>query len=192
MTHMPYVTETENNITRTYDLVSAVHKERIVFLNGQVNDVSAHILTMQLLHLEAQDPEKDIQMYINSPGGVVTAGMMVHDTIRKIKPNVNTVCMGQAASMGAFLLCAGTGKRLASPNARIMIHQPLGGFQGQASDIEIHTKEILRIRENLNSLISEYTGQPIEVVEKSTDRDNFMSPEEAKEYGLIDEVVSVK
>lgn len=190
--YMPYVTEVEKNVTRTYDLVSALNQKRIVFLNGPVNDDSAYICTMQLLHLEAQNPEKDIHLYINSPGGAVTAGMMMHDTIRKIRPKVNTVCMGQACSMGAFLLCSGTGTRSAAPYSRIMIHQPLGGYQGQASDILIHTQEMLKIKGTLNDLIAKYTGKSVEEIEKDTDRDNFMSAHEAKAYGLVDEVVEVK
>ncbi len=190
--YMPHVTEVEKNVSRTYDLPSALNKSRIVFLNGPVDDQSAWIITMQFLHLESQDPEKDIHFYINSPGGVVTAGMMVHDTMRKIRPNVNTVCMGQACSMGAFLLSAGTGQRSAAPGARIMIHQPLGGYQGQASDILIHTEEMLRIKKVLNEKMARYTGKDLEVIEKDTDRDNFMGAEEAREYGLIDAVVSIK
>lgn len=190
--YMPYVTEVEKNISRTYDLPSALHKNRIVFLNGPVTDDSAWVVTAQLLHLEQQNPDKDIEMYINSPGGAVTAGLMIHDTMRKVRNKINTVCMGQACSMGAFLLCSGTGTRSAAPSARIMIHQPSGGYQGQATDILIHTEEILRLRSYLNEKMAAYTGQDISVIENSVNRDLFMSAEEAKDFGIVDNVVEVK
>jgi ATP-dependent Clp protease protease subunit len=166
-------------------------KERVIFLVGPVNDASANLVVAQLLFLEAENPDKDIYFYINSPGGSVTAGMSIYDTMQFIKPDVSTLCIGQAASMGAFLLCAGAkGKRFALPNSRVMIHQPLGGFQGQASDIAIHAKEILSIKDKLNRIMSEHTGQPLERLENDTDRDNFMSADEAAAYGLIDKVLT--
>jgi ATP-dependent Clp protease protease subunit len=166
-------------------------KERVIFLVGPVNDVTANLVVAQLLFLEADNPDKDIYFYINSPGGSVTAGMSIYDTMQFIKPDVSTLCIGQAASMGAFLLNAGAkGKRFALPNSRVMIHQPLGGFQGQASDIAIHAKEILSIRDRLNRIMSEHSGQPLERIEKDTDRDNFLSAAEAAEYGLIDKVLT--
>ena len=188
---VPMVVEQSGRGERAYDIYSRLLKERVVFLVGPVNDASANLVVAQLLFLEAENPDKDIYLYINSPGGSVTAGMSIYDTMQFIKPDVSTLCIGQAASMGAFLLTAGAkGKRFALPNSRVMIHQPLGGFQGQASDIAIHAKEILSIRERLNRLMSEHTGQPMERIEKDTDRDNFLSANEAAEYGLIDKVLS--
>jgi ATP-dependent Clp protease protease subunit len=176
---------------RAYDIYSRLLKERVVFLVGPVNDVTANLIVAQLLFLESENPDKDISFYINSPGGVVSAGMAIYDTMQFIKPNVSTLCVGQAASMGAFLLAAGEkGKRYTLPNSRVMIHQPLGGFQGQASDIEIHAKEILSLKARLNELLAHHTGQPVERVEQDTDRDNFLSAQEAVEYGLIDEVLT--
>ena len=187
---VPYVIEQTSRGERSYDIFSRLLGERIVMLTGEVNDASASIVVAQLLYLESQDPTKDISLYINSPGGSVTAGMSIYDTMQYIKCDVSTICVGLAASMGAFLLAGGTkGKRLALPNADIMIHQPLGGFQGQASDIMIHANYIDRIKSRLNGILSANTGQPIEVIEKDTDRDNFMSAEEACEYGLIDKVM---
>ena len=188
---VPMVVEQSGRGERAYDIYSRLLKERVIFLVGPVNDASANLVVAQLLFLEAENPDKDIYFYINSPGGSVTAGMSIYDTMQFIKPDVSTLCIGQAASMGAFLLCAGAkGKRFALPNSRVMIHQPLGGFQGQASDIAIHAKEILSIREKLNRIMSEHTGQPIERIEKDTDRDNFLSSQEAMEYGLIDKVLA--
>jgi len=190
MNFIPYVIEQTGRGERSYDIYSRLLKDRIILLGSEVNDNVANSLTAQLLFLEGEDPEKDIDFYINSPGGSVTAGMAIYDTIQYIKPDVRTLCVGQAASMGAFLLAAGAeGKRSALPHARIMIHQPLGGFQGQASDVEIHAKEMLRIKAELNRLLAEHSGQDIKIVERDTDRDYFMSAEEAKEYGLIDNVV---
>ncbi|MBD5404991.1 ATP-dependent Clp endopeptidase proteolytic subunit ClpP [bacterium] len=187
---VPVVVEQTGRGERSYDIFSRLLKERIIFLNGEVNDVSASLIVAQLLFLESENPDKDIYMYINSPGGVITSGMAIYDTMQYIKPDVATLCIGQACSMGSFLLAGGAkGKRYALPNARIMIHQPLGGFQGQATDIEIHAKEILNIRHRMNSLYSLHTGRPIEKVEKAVERDNFMSAEEAKNFGLIDNVV---
>ena len=187
---VPYVIEQTSRGERSYDIFSRLLGERIVMLTGEVNDASASIVVAQLLYLESQDPTKDISLYINSPGGSVTAGMSIYDTMQYIKCDVSTICMGMAASMGAFLLSSGTnGKRYALPNADIMIHQPLGGFQGQASDIMIHANYIDRIKGRLNGILSANTGQPIEVIEKDTDRDNFMSAQEACEYGLIDKVM---
>ena len=188
---VPMVVEQSGRGERSYDIYSRLLKERVVFLVGPVNDNTANLVVAQLLFLEAENPDKDIYFYINSPGGSVTAGMSIYDTMQFIKPDVSTLCIGQAASMGAFLLCAGAkGKRFALPNSRIMIHQPLGGFQGQASDIAIHAKEILSIRERLNRIMAEHTGQPMERIEKDTDRDNFLSSQEAAEYGLIDKVLT--
>lgn len=188
---VPMVVEQSGRGERAYDIYSRLLKERVIFLVGPVNDASANLVVAQLLFLEADNPDKDIYLYINSPGGAVTAGMSIYDTMQFIKPDVSTLCIGQAASMGAFLLTAGTqGKRFALPNSRVMIHQPLGGFQGQASDIAIHAKEILSIRDRLNRLMAEHTGQPIERIEKDTDRDNFLSAQEAAEYGLIDKVLT--
>ena len=188
---VPMVVEQSGRGERAYDIYSRLLKERVVFLVGPVNDVTANLVVAQLLFLESENPDKDISFYINSPGGSVTAGMAIYDTMQFIKPDVSTLCIGQAASMGAFLLAAGAdGKRYALPNSRMMIHQPLGGFQGQASDIEIHAREILALRQRLNEMLAKHTGQPIERIEKDTDRDNFMSAESAKEYGLIDKVLS--
>ena len=187
---VPMVVEDSGRGERAYDIYSRLLKERVIFLVGQVEDYMANLIVAQLLFLESENPDKDINLYINSPGGSVTAGMAIYDTMQFIKPKVNTVCIGQAASMGALLLTAGaTGSRYALPHSRIMIHQPLGGYQGQATDIDIHAKEILRIREELNEILSRHSGQKLEKVEKDTERDNFMSAEEAKEYGLIDDVI---
>jgi ATP-dependent Clp protease protease subunit len=176
---------------RSYDIYSRLLKERIIFLTGQVEDNMANLILAQMLFLESENPEKDIYLYINSPGGSVTAGMAIYDTMNFIKPDVSTICVGQAASMGAFLLSGGAkGKRFCLPNSRVMIHQPLGGFQGQASDFEIHAREILSIKDKLNRLMAEHTGQPLDVVSRDTDRDNFMSASEAVEYGLVDSVFS--
>jgi len=190
---VPMVVEQTNRGERAYDIYSRLLKERIIFLTGPMEDHVASLICAQLLYLESENPSKDIAFYINSPGGVVTSGLSVYDTMRYIKPHVSTVCLGQAASMGSLLLCAGEkGKRFALPNARIMVHQPSGGFQGQASDIEIHAQEILRVRHRLNEVYVEHTGQEIEKVRDALDRDNFMSPEEAKDFGLIDEVVTTR
>lgn len=187
---MPYVIEQTGRGERGYDIYSRLLKDRIVFVGEPIDDTLSNIVIAQLLFLESEDPEKDIHLYINSPGGVVTAGLAIYDTMQHIKPKVSTICIGQAASMGAVLLAAGaTGKRFALPNARIMIHQPLGGSQGQATEIEIQTKEILRIRDVLNGILASHTGQNIKKIAKDTDRDFFMSAEEAKAYGLIDEVM---
>ncbi|WP_026377262.1 ATP-dependent Clp endopeptidase proteolytic subunit ClpP [Aestuariibacter salexigens] len=188
---VPMVVEQTAKGERSYDIYSRLLKENVIFLVGQVEDHMANLIVAQMLFLEAENPEKDIFLYINSPGGSVTAGMAIYDTMKFIKPDVSTVCVGQAASMGAFLLSGGAkGKRYCLPNARVMIHQPLGGFQGQASDFEIHAREILSIKEKLNRLLSEHTGQPYEKVAQDTDRDNFLSATEAKEYGLIDQVLT--
>jgi ATP-dependent Clp protease protease subunit len=188
---VPMVIEQSGRGERAYDIYSRLLKERVIFLVGPVNDVTANLVVAQLLFLEAENPDKDISFYINSPGGSVTAGMSIYDTMQFIKPDVSTLCMGQACSMGAFLLTAGTkGKRFALPNSRIMIHQPMGGFQGQASDIAIHAKEILSLRDKLNQIMAHHTGQPIERIERDTDRDNFLSAQESAEYGLIDKVLA--
>ncbi|BBN88024.1 ATP-dependent Clp protease proteolytic subunit [Azospira sp. I09] len=188
---VPMVVEQSGRGERAFDIYSRLLKERIVFLVGPVNDASANLVVAQLLFLEADNPDKDIFFYINSPGGSVTAGLSIYDTMQFIKPDVSTLCMGQAASMGAFLLNAGAkGKRFALPNSRVMIHQPMGGFQGQASDIEIHAKEILSLRAKLNEIMAKHSGQPVDRIEKDTDRDNFLSAAEAMEYGLIDKVLS--
>lgn len=188
---VPIVIEQTGRGERAYDIYSRLLKDRIVMLGTPIDDHVANLIVAQLLFLEAEDPEKDIYLYINSPGGVVTAGLAIYDTMQYIKPDVVTICMGQAASMGAVLLAAGAkGKRFALPHARIMIHQPLGGFQGQATDIEIHAREILRLKRMLNEILSKHTGQPVEKVEQDTERDYFMSAEEAKEYGLIDKVLT--
>ena len=185
------VVEQTSKGERSYDIYSRLLKENVIFLVGQVEDHMANLIVAQMLFLEAENPEKDIYLYINSPGGSVTAGMAIYDTMNFIKPDVSTVCVGQAASMGAFLLSGGAkGKRYCLPNSRVMIHQPLGGFQGQASDFEIHAKEILSIKEKLNRLLSQHTGQDYETVARDTDRDNFLSATEAKEYGLIDQVLT--
>jgi ATP-dependent Clp protease, protease subunit len=187
---VPMVIEQSGRGERAYDIYSRLLKERVIFLVGPVNDVTANLVVAQLLFLEAENPDKDIHFYINSPGGSVSAGMSIYDTMQFIKPDVSTLCMGQACSMGAFLLTAGAkGKRFALPNSRVMIHQPMGGFQGQASDIAIHAKEILSLRAKLNEIMAHHTGQPIERIERDTDRDNFLSAQEAAEYGLIDKVL---
>ncbi|KOO08569.1 ATP-dependent Clp endopeptidase proteolytic subunit ClpP [Vibrio hepatarius] len=188
---VPMVVEQTSRGERSYDIYSRLLKERVIFLTGQVEDHMANLVVAQLLFLESENPDKDIFLYINSPGGSVTAGMSIYDTMQFIKPNVSTVCMGQACSMGAFLLAGGApGKRYVLPNSRVMIHQPLGGFQGQASDIQIHAQEILTIKQKLNKLLAEHTGQPLEVIERDTDRDNFMAAEQAVEYGLVDAVLT--
>jgi ATP-dependent Clp protease protease subunit len=188
---VPVVIEQSARGERAYDIYSRLLKERVIFMVGQVEDYMANLIVAQLLFLESENPDKDIHLYINSPGGSVTAGMAIYDTMQFIKPDVSTLCIGQAASMGAFLLTAGAkGKRFALPNARMMIHQPLGGFSGQASDIDIHAREILKIRERLNQKLADHTGQSIETISKDTDRDRFMDAEEAKVYGLIDDVMS--
>jgi len=188
---VPMVVEQTAKGERSYDIYSRLLKENVIFLVGQVEDHMANLIVAQLLFLEAENPEKDIFLYINSPGGSVTAGMAIYDTMNFIKPNVSTVCIGQAASMGAFLLSAGEkGKRYCLPNSRVMIHQPLGGFQGQASDFEIHAKEILSIKEKMNRLMAQHTGQEYDKVAKDTDRDNFLSATDAVEYGLVDQVLS--
>ncbi len=188
---VPMVVEQTAKGERSYDIYSRLLKERVIFLTGPVEDHMANLVTAQLLFLESENPDKDIYLYINSPGGSVTAGMSIYDTMQFIKPDVSTVCMGQAASMGAFLLAGGAkGKRHCLPNARVMIHQPLGGFQGQASDIAIHAQEIIGIKHKLNTLLAEHTGQPLEVIERDTDRDNFMSADDSVTYGLVDSVLS--
>ena len=193
MSLVPYVIEQTSRGERSYDIYSRLLKDRIIFLGEEVNDVSASIIVAQLLFLEAEDPGKDIQLYINSPGGSVTAGMAIYDTMKYIKCDVSTICLGMAASMGAFLLAGGTkGKRFALPNSRIMIHQPSGGAQGQATEIQIVADHIAQTKRTLNEMLAENTGQPLEVVEKDTDRDNYMTAEEAKAYGLIDGVVEHK
>lgn len=188
---VPMVIETTGRGERAYDIYSRMLKERVIFLVGPVEDHMANLVVAQLLFLESENPDKDIHLYINSPGGAVTAGMAIYDTMQFIKPDVSTVCVGQAASMGALLLAGGAaGKRFALPHARIMIHQPLGGFQGQATDIEIHAREILRIREELNDILVKHTGQTLERVQRDTDRDNFLNGKEAKDFGLIDSVIN--
>lgn len=188
--YIPTVEEVTPRGSMRYDIYSRMLKERVVFLVGQVEDFMANVVVAQLLYLESENPDKDISLYINSPGGSVTAGMSIYDTMQFIKPDVTTLCVGQAASMGAILLAGGApGKRLALPHSRVMIHQPLGGFQGQATDIEIHAQEILSIRSRLNDVLARHTGKDIEAVQKDTDRDNFMTAEDALEYGLIDRVV---
>ena len=187
---IPMVIEQSGRGERAYDIYSRLLKERVVFLVGPVNEVTANLIVAQLLFLESENPEKDISFYINSPGGSVSAGLAIYDTMQFIKPDVSTLCVGQAASMGALLLTAGAkGKRFCLPNSRVMIHQPMGGFQGQASDIEIHAKEILYLKAKLNEIMSKHTGQPIDVIEKDTDRDNFLSAAQAVEYGLVDKVL---
>jgi ATP-dependent Clp protease protease subunit len=188
---MPYVVEQTHRGERSYDIYSRLLKDRIVFLGTPVDDDVANVIIAQLLFLESEDPDKDISLYINSPGGSVTSGLAIYDTMQYVKPQVSTICLGQAASMGAFLLSGGAaGKRYAVPNCRIMIHQPAGGFQGQATDIDIQAREILRLKARLNELFAKHTGQPLERVEKDTDRDYFMGAGEAKEYGIIDEVIT--
>lgn len=191
MALVPYVLEQTSRGERSYDIYSRLLKDRIIFIGEQIDENTASVVVAQLLFLEAEDPDKDISIYINSPGGSVTAGMAIYDTMQYIKPDVSTICIGMAASMGAFLLSSGAkGKRYALPNAEIMIHQPLGGVQGQAEDIKIHAEWILKTREKLNRILSENTGQPLDIIEKDTDRDNFMGAEEAAAYGLIDKVVT--
>ena len=191
MNLVPIVVEQTNRGERSYDIYSRLLEDRIIFLGGPISDVTADLVVAQLLFLEAKDPDKDVLVYINSPGGSVTAGMAIFDTMQYIKCDVSTICIGMAASMGAFLLAAGTkGKRLALPNSEIMIHQPLGGAQGQASDIAIHAEQILKLKKKLNQILAERTGQPIEKVERDTDRDFFMSAEDAKAYGIIDDVIT--
>ena len=190
---IPTVIEQTHRGERGWDIFSRLLKDRIVFLGTPVNDDVANIIIAQMLFLESEDPDKDIMLYSNSPGGHVTAGLAIYDTMQYVRCNVATICMGQAASMGALLLCAGTkGKRFALPHSRMMIHQPLGGFSGQATDIDIHAREILKMRDSLNEIMSRHTGQPIDKVKTDTDRDNFLGPNEAKEYGLIDEVFTQK
>jgi len=190
MSLVPMVVEQTSRGERSYDIYSRLLNDRIIFLSDEVNDVTASLVVAQMLYLEAQDPDKDINFYINSPGGSITSGMAIYDTMNYIKCDVSTICIGMAASMGAFLLAAGTkGKRLALPNSEIMIHQPLGGSRGQASDVKIYTDHLLRTREKMNKILSEVTGKPIEIIEKDTDRDNFLSAEQALEYGLIDRVI---
>ena len=190
MSLVPYVVEQTNRGERSYDIFSRLLNDRIILLNEEVNNASAGVIVAQLLYLEGQDPDKDIALYINSPGGVITDGMAIYDTMQYIKCDVSTICIGMAASMGAFLLAAGTkGKRFALPNSEIMIHQPSGGAKGQATDISIHANHILRTKKRLNEILSERTGQPIEAVERDTERDNFLTAQEALEYGLIDKVI---
>ncbi len=191
MSLVPMVVEQTNRGERSYDIFSRLLNDRIIILSEEVNDTTASLIVAQLLYLESQDPDKDINFYINSPGGSITAGMAIYDTMQYIKCDVSTICVGMAASMGAFLLAAGTkGKRLALPNSEIMIHQPLSGMQGQATDIKIHADRIIRIKSHLNEILSEVTGKPIEVIENDTERDNFMTAEEAVKYGLIDKVIT--
>src|SRR5512143_2616580 len=187
---VPMVVEQSGRGERAYDIYSRLLKERVIFLVGPVNDATANLVVAQMLFLESENPDKDIYFYINSPGGSVSAGLAIYDTMQFVKPDVSTLCIGQAASMGAFLLAAGQhGKRFCLPNSRVMIHQPLGGFQGQASDIAIHAQEILKIKGRLNELLANHTGQPLEQIDRDTDRDNFMSAYDAKAYGLVDEVL---
>jgi len=193
LTLVPIVVEQTNRGERAYDIYSRLLKDRIIFIGGPIDDMVANLVIAQLLFLEAEDPDKDIHLYLNSPGGVVTAGMAIYDTMQYIKPDVSTICLGQAASMGAFLLAAGAkGKRYTLPFARIMVHQPAGGVQGQATEIEIHAREILRMKDVLNKLLATHTGQSLERVAQDTERDYFMSAQEAKDYGLVDEVISVR
>ncbi|NLN19255.1 MAG: ATP-dependent Clp endopeptidase proteolytic subunit ClpP [Firmicutes bacterium] len=190
MVLVPTVIEQTNRGERAYDIYSRLLKDRIIFLGGPINDHVANLVVAQLLFLQAQDADKDVSLYINSPGGSVTAGLAIHDTMLLIKPDVRTICVGMAASMGAFLLAAGTkGKRFALPNAKVMIHQPWGGIQGQATDIDIHAREILRTRDRLNELLAKYTGKDLETISRDTDRDFFMTPEEARDYGIIDAIL---
>lgn len=187
---VPMVVEQTARGERAYDIYSRLLKERVIFLVGPIDDYMANVIVAQMLFLESENPDKDISLYINSPGGAVTAGLAIYDTMQFIRPDVSTICVGQAASMGALLLCAGAkGKRYSLPHSRVMIHQPLGGFSGQASDIDIHAREILRIREYLNGIMAKHTGQPVERVAKDCDRDNFMGPAEARDYGLVDGVL---
>ena len=193
MSLVPMVVEQTSRGERSYDIFSRLLKERIIMLSGEVNDASAQLIVAQLLFLDSEDPDKDISLYINSPGGSVTAGMAIYDTMQLINADVSTICVGMAASRGAFLLsCGEKGKRYALPNAEIMIHQPLGGFQGQVTDIEIHANRMLKVKEVLNKTLSENTGKPLEVIQRDTERDNFMSAEDAKEYGLVDEIIVKK
>ena len=193
MALVPMVVEQEGRGERSYDIYSRLLNDRIIFLSDEVNDVTASLVVAQLLYLEAQDPDKDIYLYINSPGGSITSGMAIYDTMNYIKCDVSTICVGMAASMGAFLLSSGAkGKRFALPNAEVMIHQPLGGMQGQATDIKIHADRIIKIKEKLNTLLSEQTGKPLEVIERDTERDNFMTADEAMAYGLVDKVITKK
>lgn len=193
MSLVPMVVEQTSRGERSYDIFSRLLKERIIMLSGEVNDASAQLIVAQLLFLDSEDPDKDISLYINSPGGSVTAGMAIYDTMQLINADVSTICVGMAASMGAFLLsCGAKGKRYALPNAEIMIHQPLGGFQGQVTDIEIHANRMLKVKEVLNKTLSENTGKPLEVIQRDTERDNFMSAKDAKEYGLVDEIIVKK
>ena len=188
---VPMVVEQTPRGERAFDIYSRLLKERVIFITGPIEDYMANLIVAQLLFLEAENPDKDINVYINSPGGAITSGMSIYDTMTYIKPDISTLCIGQAASMGAILLAGGTeGKRFALPNSRIMIHQPLGGFQGQASDFEIHAKEILSMKKKLNEILASHTGREVDQIEKDTERDNFMNGEEAKEYGLIDKVIS--
>ena len=187
---VPMVVEQSNKGERAYDIYSRLLKERIIFLTGQINDNVASLVTAQLLFLEAEDPKKEIYLYINSPGGLVTAGLGIYDTMQYVKPDISTLCIGQAASMGSFLLAAGTkGKRFSLPNSRIMVHQPSAGFQGQATDIEIHANEVMDLKKRLNEIYSKHTGKSVDDVKKALERDNFMTPDTAKEFGLIDQVV---
>lgn len=189
MNVIPMVVEQSSRGERAYDIYSRLLKERVIFLTGQIEDNIANLIVAQLLFLEAENPEKDIYLYINSPGGVITSGMAIYDTMQFIKPDVSTICLGQACSMGSFLLAAGAkGKRYCLPSARVMIHQPLGGFQGQASDVQIHAEEMLKIKHKMNKLLAEHTGKSIKTIEKDTDRDNFMSADEAKAYGIVDNI----
>jgi len=191
MSLVPMVVEQTSRGERSYDIFSRLLNDRIIFLADEVNDVTANLVVAQLLYLEAMDPEKDISLYINSPGGSITAGMAIYDTMQYIKCDVSTICIGMAASMGAFLLSSGTkGKRFALPNSEIMIHQPLGGFQGQATDIKIHADRIIKIKADLNRILAENTGKPLEIIEKDTERDNYMTAVEAMEYGLVDKVIT--
>ena len=191
MSLVPYVVEQTNRGERSYDIFSRLLNDRIIFLGEEVNATTASLVVAQMLYLEAQDPDKDIQLYINSPGGSVTDGMAIYDTMQYVKCDVSTICVGMAASMGAFLLSSGAkGKRLALPNSEIMIHQPMGGMQGQVTDIKIHAERYLRIKENLNKMLADNTGKPLEIIQRDTERDNFMSAQEAMEYGLIDKVIT--
>ncbi|EOC99601.1 ATP-dependent Clp endopeptidase proteolytic subunit ClpP [Caldisalinibacter kiritimatiensis] len=193
MALVPVVVEQTNRGERSYDIYSRLLKERIIFISDEINDATASLVVAQLLFLEADDPDKDIQLYINSPGGSITSGFAIYDTMQYIKPDVSTICIGMAASMGAFLLAAGAkGKRYALPNAEVMIHQPLGGTRGQAEDIKIHAERIIKMREQINKILSERTGQPYDKVSRDTDRDFFMTSQEAKEYGIIDEVITFR
>ncbi|WWO98974.1 MAG: ATP-dependent Clp endopeptidase proteolytic subunit ClpP [Candidatus Dasytiphilus stammeri] len=191
MMFVPMVIEQNSKGERAYDIYSRLLKERIIFLTGHVEDYMANLIVAQLLFLEAENPDEDIYLYINSPGGIITAGMSIYDTMQFVKPDISTICIGLAASMGAFLLTAGTkGKRFCLPNSRVMIHQPLGAYYGQATDIEIHTREILRIKSRMNQLMAHHTAQPLEVIEKDTERDYFLSAKEAVEYGLVDSILT--